>query len=89
MLLSKEKCRGEIINVGNNFEIKIIDLVKLIIKLTGSKSGIVFTEPREDEPRRRCPDIAKAMSLLGWKPLTSLEEGLKKTIEWYRFLISQ
>ena len=89
LILFKEKCRGEVINVGNNVETKIIDLAKLIIKLTGSKSGIVFTEPREDDPRRRCPDIAKAMSLLGWRPLTSLEEGLKKTIEWYRFSISQ
>ena len=88
LILFKEECRGEVINIGNNVETKIIDLAKFIIKLTGSRSSIVFTEPREDDPRRRCPDIAKAMSLLGWKPLTSLEEGLKKTIGWYRFSIS-
>jgi len=44
-----------------------------MIKLTGSKSGIAFTEHGEGDPRRRCPDIAKAMSLSGWKSLTPLE----------------
>jgi nucleoside-diphosphate-sugar epimerase len=56
----------------------------MIIKLTGSSSKIVFTEPRPDDPKRRCPDIGKAKRLLDWEPRVPLEEGLKYTIEWFR-----
>ncbi|MCD6563879.1 MAG: SDR family oxidoreductase [Thermoproteales archaeon] len=84
LLLKCERCRGEVINIGNNKETTIIELAKLILELTNSKSRIVYTKPREDDPRRRKPDISKARKLLSWNPQTSLREGLKKTIEWYR-----
>ncbi len=75
---------GEVVNIGNNEETKIIDLANLIIKLTNSSSGIEFHPLPKDDPRRRCPDISKAVKLLGWKPTIKLEEGLKRTIKWFK-----
>lgn len=75
---------GEVINIGNSEEITILELASLIKKLTRSESQIIFTKPRPDDPRRRCPDIAKAKKLLDWEPKVSLENGLKYTIEWFR-----
>jgi UDP-glucuronate decarboxylase len=59
-------------------------LAKLIIKLTGTKSKIIFKPLPQDDPRQRQPDIAMAKKILKWEPRVGLEEGLKKTIEWFR-----
>ncbi|KON33599.1 hypothetical protein AC477_01370, partial [miscellaneous Crenarchaeota group-1 archaeon SG8-32-1] len=75
--------KGKVINLGNNIEIQIIQLAKTIINLTGSKSEIVFQPLPEDDPKRRCPNVSVAKSLLDWEPVTGLEEGLKKTIKWF------
>ncbi len=75
---------GEIFNAGNPEEISILELAKIIIRLTNSKSKIVFKERMEDDPRRRCPDITKIKNILGWEPKTKLMDGLKITIEWFR-----
>ena len=75
---------GEVVNIGNNEETKIIDLANLIIKLTNSSSRIEFHPLPEGDPKRRCPDISKAVKLLGWKPTIKLKEGLKRTIEWFK-----
>ncbi len=75
---------GEVINIGNNKETRIIELAEITKILTGSKSAITFHPILEDDPKRRCPDISKAIKLLNWKPQISLEEGLKKTIEWFK-----
>jgi len=83
-MMVKEGLKGEVVNVGSPNEITILELAKLIKKLTKSKSPIEFQPPRPDDPRRRCPDISKARRLLGWEPKTSLEEGLKLTIEWFK-----
>jgi len=83
-LLLKPGIDGEIINIGNDEEISILNLAKLIIRLTDSKSEIVFRPLPKDDPRRRNPDISKARKLLGWRPKISLKEGLMKTIEWLR-----
>ncbi|MCR6691928.1 MAG: SDR family oxidoreductase [archaeon YNP-LCB-003-016] len=83
-MLINDGVRGEVVNIGSQNEVKIIDLAKMIIRLTGSSSKIVFTEARPDDPRRRCPDISKARKLLNWEPKISLEDGLKYTIEWFR-----
>jgi nucleoside-diphosphate-sugar epimerase len=72
------------INLGNPQEIRIIDVAKLILRLAGSKSKIKFLPLPEDDPKRRCPDIAKAKDILGWQPKVTLEEGLKKTIEYFK-----
>ncbi len=74
----------EILNLGNDEEIKIIDLAKLIIKLTNSNSKIIFLPPMPDDPRRRKPDLSKMFKLLNFKPKISLKEGLLKTISWFK-----
>lgn len=77
--------KGEIFNLGNQGEFTVKELADLIIKLTGSKSQIEFSGAfRENDPMRRQPDITKAKKILGWEPKISLEEGLQKTIEYYR-----
>jgi len=77
---------GKIFNLGNPEEYKIIDLAKKIKKLTGSKSKVVFKPLPKDDPKQRRPDITKAKNILGWEPKVSVDEGLKKTIEYYKGL---
>lgn len=72
------------VNLGNPGEFSILDLAKAVIRLTGSDSGIVFNPLPEDDPMQRQPDITLAAERLGWSPVTDLEEGLKKTIEYFR-----
>jgi len=72
------------INLGAGFEITIKDLVELIVKLTGFKGGIVWDATKPDGQPRRCLSTEKAERLLGWKAQVGFEEGLKRTIEWYR-----
>jgi UDP-glucuronate decarboxylase len=72
------------VNVGNPNEITILQLAQTIIAMTGSKSRIEFGPLPQDDPARRCPDIALARRLLGWSPLVSLDEGLRATITHFR-----
>jgi nucleoside-diphosphate-sugar epimerase len=81
-----EGLTGEIINLGKPEEYKILDLAKKIKKLAGSKSKIVFKPPLPDDPEQRRPDISKAKKLLKWQPKVSVDEGLRKTTEYYRSL---
>ena len=81
--LSKQ-CKGQVINLGNNQEITILELARIIKDLTKSKSQITFHPLPIDDPLRRCPDTSKAQKLLAWKPKVSLSEGLSTTIEWYK-----
>ena len=76
--------KGEVINLGNPEEYKILDLAKKVKKMTGSKSKIVFKPLPKDDPMQRRPNITKAKKLLGWSPKVPLTQGLKKTIEFYR-----
>jgi len=78
--------KGEIINIGNPDERKVIDVARLIKTLTNSKSEIIFKPIGVDDPKKRCPDITKARKILNWKPKINLEEGLKKTIEYFKNL---
>jgi len=84
LLAGLEEVTGEVVNVGNNNETSILELANVIKKMTRSESEITFHPLPEDDPRRRCPDISKAKKLLGWKPEVALEDGLEKTIEWFR-----
>jgi len=77
------------INIGNPREITILELAEKIIELTDSKSEIIFKELPEDDPVRRCPDITKAKEILGWEPKIGLEEGLTKTIEWFKNILKK
>jgi len=72
------------LNLGNPSEFKVIELADLVLKLTNSKSKIEFLSLPEDDPKQRKPDISKAKKLLDWQPRASLEEGLEKTIEYFR-----
>ncbi len=82
----EDKAVGEIINLGTGREIRIKDLVRLIHTLTGSKSKLhIGAIPyRPTEIWRMAADNGKAKKILGWRPKISLEEGLSKTIEWYK-----
>ncbi|MEW5822366.1 MAG: UDP-glucuronic acid decarboxylase family protein [Cyanobacteriota bacterium] len=71
------------VNIGNPQEISILDLAKLIIKLSNSKSDIIFKPLPEDDPKVRRPDISFAKQHLNWEPVVGLEEGLLKSINWY------
>jgi dTDP-glucose 4,6-dehydratase len=76
------------VNIGNPREMTIIQFAHKIIELTGSSSRITFVQPRDvrikDDPKVRQPNISKARRVLDWEPQVSLEEGLQKTIEWFR-----
>ncbi|PLX19502.1 MAG: NAD-dependent dehydratase, partial [Candidatus Muiribacterium halophilum] len=71
------------VNIGNPREFTILQLAEKVIKLTGSKSKIIYKELPSDDPTRRKPDISLAKKLLDWEPEIVLEEGLKKTIEYF------
>jgi UDP-glucuronate decarboxylase len=75
------------INLGNPDEIAIRDLAEVILRLTKSRSRIESRQLPLDDPRQRCPDVAKAKSLLGWQPKVPLEDGLKDTIAYFRNLL--
>ncbi|MCX7698798.1 MAG: SDR family oxidoreductase [Candidatus Goldbacteria bacterium] len=75
------------VNLGNPVEVSILTLAEKIIELTSSKSKIVFKPLPADDPKRRQPDITLAKQKLNWQPLTSLEEGLLKTIDYFRILL--
>jgi UDP-glucuronate decarboxylase len=75
------------VNLGNPEEFTILELARLIIKLTKSSSKIVFQPLPMDDPTQRKPDITLAGKKLGWKPKVDLEKGLKKTIEYFRNIL--
>ena len=72
------------VNLGNPHEMTVLEFAKKIIELTDSSSRIVFNPLPQDDPQVRQPDITKARELLGWEPEVTLEEGLKKTIRYFR-----
>jgi dTDP-glucose 4,6-dehydratase len=72
------------VNIGNPHEMSIEDIGRLIIRMTGSKSRVVFKPLPTDDPKVRRPDITRARSVLGWEPKVGLEEGLTSTIEYFR-----
>jgi nucleoside-diphosphate-sugar epimerase len=76
------------VNLGNPQEMTLLDLAKRILRLTGSASPIVFHPLPQDDPRVRQPDITRARTLLGWAPRVDVDEGLGKTIEWFRAALS-
>jgi UDP-glucuronate decarboxylase len=83
-MVANESALGEVINLGNNKEFTILELAKIILELTDSDSKIVFKPLPIDDPQRRCPDLSKAKKILNWEPKTSLREGLRKTIAYFK-----
>lgn len=84
LLMSNET---EPVNIGNPSEITIKQFAEEVIKITGTKSKIIYTELPEDDPKVRQPDITKAKNILGWEPKIGREEGLKITIEYFKSLV--
>jgi dTDP-glucose 4,6-dehydratase len=72
------------VNVGNPVEMTIKQIAETIIQMTGAKSRIIYKPLPTDDPKQRRPDITRARTLLGWEPKVQLEEGLVKTIEYFR-----
>jgi dTDP-glucose 4,6-dehydratase len=72
------------VNLGNPREMTLLELAKQILRLSGSRSEIVFGPLPVDDPKVRQPDIGRARRLLGWEPTVDVEDGLRRTIEWYR-----
>ena len=72
------------VNIGNPHEMTIEQIARAIIEISGSKSRIVYRPLPEDDPKVRRPDITRARTLLGWEPKVSLEEGLQKTLEYFK-----
>lgn len=77
------------VNIGNPEEFTILELAQKIIELTNSKSKIIFKELPQDDPKQRKPDITLAKKVLQWEPKIKLEDGLKKTIEYFDELLKE
>ena len=75
------------VNVDNTGEFTILELAEKVLKLTGSNSKLIFIPLPEDDPMQRQPDISLARKEHGWEPQIQLEEGLKKTIEYFRSVV--
>lgn len=84
LALNSERAVGEVINLGNDLEMTVLELALRIREMLGSSSEIIFLPLPEDDPRRRRPDLTRARDLLGWRPVTGLEEGLRRVVEWFR-----
>jgi UDP-glucuronate decarboxylase len=76
------------INIGNPSEISMVNLSKLILEISNSKSLIEFRDLPMDDPKQRCPDISTAQQVLSWSPTVSTENGLKLTVDYFRNLLA-
>ncbi|MFH1262599.1 MAG: UDP-glucuronic acid decarboxylase family protein [Pseudomonadota bacterium] len=79
-----DKRPSDPINLGNDRETSIREIAETIVRLCNSKSGFVSEPFPEGDPKLRCPDLTRAKKILGWSPKTSLEAGLRKTIDYFR-----
>jgi dTDP-glucose 4,6-dehydratase len=75
------------VNLGNPEEVTVLELAQTIVRLAGSKSTIEFRDLPVDDPKQRRPDITRARSLLGWEPKVALEDGLGRTLEYFRTVV--
>lgn len=81
--LTFEAAAGQVINLGNDAEMTILELADCIREITGSASELEFRPLPQDDPRRRRPDLKKARGILSWEPKVSLREGLQRVVEWF------
>jgi dTDP-glucose 4,6-dehydratase len=75
------------VNLGNPEEVTVLELAKTIVRLAGSESKIEFRDLPIDDPKQRRPDITRARSVLGWEPEIALEDGLSRTLEYFRSVV--
>jgi UDP-glucuronate decarboxylase len=87
-MLTSTKLIDAPINLGNPREFTMLELAETVIKLTASSSSIVHKELPQDDPQQRKPDISRAKEVLGWGPTIELEEGVQRTIEYFRKALS-
>lgn len=80
---------AEPVNLGNPEEVTILEFAREILALTGGKSEMVFRPLPQDDPRVRRPDISRARQLLGWEPKIPRQEGLRRTLEYFRRILEQ
>jgi nucleoside-diphosphate-sugar epimerase len=83
-----ERGSADPVNIGNPGEFTVRELAEIVIRKTGSTSRIVNEPLPVDDPQQRQPDITKARTELGWEPKVSLDEGLDRTIPWFRSLLA-
>jgi len=76
------------VNIGNPGEFTMLQLAQLVLQMTGSKSQIVFHPLPQDDPKQRRPDISLAREVLDWQPTIALEQGLQKTIDYFRKVVT-
>ena len=84
LAMFSDKTKGEVLNMGNPDERSVGELAELIKKMTDSSSAITYEDLPQDDPKVRKPDIAKAKAILGWEPKVSIENGLEKTIQYFK-----
>ncbi|MFA7401808.1 MAG: GDP-mannose 4,6-dehydratase, partial [Bacteroidales bacterium] len=75
------------VNIGNPNEFTILELAQKVIEMVGSKSKLIYKPLPSDDPMQRCPDISLAKKELNWQPSIQLENGLLKTIEYFKYLL--
>jgi UDP-glucuronate decarboxylase len=71
------------INLGNPCELTMLEIAQAVKEITGSRSPLVHRPLPADDPRQRCPDITQAKARIGWEPKVSLQEGLRRTVDWF------
>jgi dTDP-glucose 4,6-dehydratase len=81
-LMMSDYC--EPVNIGNPNEISVLEFAEIVIDIMGSKSNITYCDLPQDDPQVRRPDITRAREILGWEPKVDLQDGLEKTIEYFR-----
>jgi len=86
MMNSRDEFTGPV-NIGNPNEFTIKELAEKVIELTGAKSKLIFEPLPSDDPLQRQPDISLAKKELGWQPKVQLEEGLIKTIDYFKTIV--
>ena len=89
LLAAEQYDKPEPVNIGAGFEIKIKDLVEWIVKLTGFRGRVVWDTSKPDGQPRRCLDTTRAEKLFGFRARTPFEEGLRKTIDWYKSTLAR
>jgi nucleoside-diphosphate-sugar epimerase len=87
MFAPPEVARGRVYNVGNPDERTVLDFAQTVMALAGSTAPPQYHPARVEDPSRRCPDITRIRTELGWEPRVSLEEGLRRTLAWFRTVV--
>ena len=88
LMRSEDDCTGPV-NLGNPGEFQIKQLAEKVLALVGSRSNIIYKELPQDDPQQRCPDITLAKDRLNWQPSIALDDGLFRTVEYFRALLAQ